>query len=572
MNDPASLRSSPRRKSEDRCGDMLRDAFFHQLHGDDASAIKLYRNVLDRDPGSAKALLGMGKILIEAGQKEKAEKLWVRAARCESLDATTAHYLSHVLRQFSPQTDSRWCARMAVELAPDDATFNYNLGALLANSGLVYEAKEYLERALRLRPGNLDIIRRIGQLGCSDFVFAARAIEVVAPMVERHPGDMDLLNILAKLYWVNLQFADAAVTFHKCHLEADTDVFDSLLFALSLKLSKKHGRAEQAFDELVEVCGTLGANLKDEGRKVRHTAFTARVLACAGRSEESVALFRSNAAGKSPADFEFGEDIYLPRTMERVDRMRKIVRGRDIAIMAHGPSLKDLQSRMHELGGRDICYFGMNRFSAVDAHMLAPIGAEQEVVAVTPPQKINEMMPTIRDFLRKPSANMLITCRGTLDALEAPNPTREAFERAFDEKLLYYSAGGQTPASYVEPLQVLASNTLAVLLPLAALAGPRRIFILGADGGVQWGDHDHTHFGQETKEFNYRLPDEIECRYADLIAADTLDFNLSWEASVNALCILHGVARPPIYNVSPDSRVDIHPKISFDEFIDFVNE
>ena len=218
MTSPASSPHGPRHIGEGALEDMLGDAFFHQLHGDDVSAINLYRDVLEGDRDNAKALLGMGKILFEAGEKDDAEKYWMRAIKCTPLDAATAHYLSLAIRNFARPAEARWCARKAVELAPGDATFNYDLGALLSNSGLVYEAKEYLERAVQLRPGNVDIVRGMGQFCCTDFVFAARGIELVAPLVEQHPDDMDLLNILAKLYWVNQRFSDAAEALRKFHL------------------------------------------------------------------------------------------------------------------------------------------------------------------------------------------------------------------------------------------------------------------------------------------------------------------------------------------------------------------
>lgn len=63
---------------------------------------------------------------------------------------------------------------------------------------------------------------------------------------------------------------------------------------------------------------------------------------------------------------------YLPNSKESINHLRRIINGRAVAILAAGPSIKELEERISELRHADICYFGFNQF-VQETHILLQI-------------------------------------------------------------------------------------------------------------------------------------------------------------------------------------------------------
>jgi hypothetical protein len=77
---------------------------------------------------------------------------------------------------------------------------------------------------------------------------------------------------------------------------------------------------------------------------------------------------------------DFSSSVYLPNSEERIDALRKIIAGRPVAILAAGPSIENLERRIHELRHKDICYFGLNQFFVQETHILQKIEKKLSVV------------------------------------------------------------------------------------------------------------------------------------------------------------------------------------------------
>ncbi len=71
---------------------------------------------------------------------------------------------------------------------------------------------------------------------------------------------------------------------------------------------------------------------------------------------------------------------YLPDTEERIERLRRVINKRPVAIILHGPSVTELEERITELDDCDICYFSLNAFRVPEKHILQKINRNLSIV------------------------------------------------------------------------------------------------------------------------------------------------------------------------------------------------
>src|SRR3989344_3661991 len=136
---------------------------------------------------------------------------------------------------------------------------------------------------------------------------------------------------------------------------------------------------------------------------------------------------------------------YLSKSQDRVERLRKIIAGRPVAILSAGPSIKELEKRIDELRDLNICYFGINRFFIQENYILQKINKRFSIITATLPTPDEGPLPPILDkvinFLDRNDDNMLVSGLSNFhsNSRELINPdfNLQKFFDKYDKKLLF---------------------------------------------------------------------------------------------------------------------------------------
>jgi hypothetical protein len=186
---------------------------------------------------------------------------------------------------------------------------------------------------------------------------------------------------------------------------------------------------------------------------------------------------------------------------------------------------------------------------------------------------VRSWFPELQRFLSRPSPNSLLTVRYALSGLGELGTAAAEFVARYDERLLFAQHAGGPPLPS-RPLHFQHSNSLGLLLPLLVLSRPRRIFLVGADGG--------GHPRMKRPYFFYEDVDKESGQQDFLERPDLLSYQgnperleetnrrlrveaiSSDETLRRTLLFIEGifdVPIPPIYNVCPHSSHVAYPRI-----------
>jgi tetratricopeptide (TPR) repeat protein len=302
----------------------------------------------------------------------------------------------------------------------------------------------------------------------------------------------------------------------------------------------------------------------DDDRSAKR-AVLARVLIALGQREQALAQYAHMMRDAAGAEPWYDPDLYLPDTPGRIRRLRRLVGGRDVLVLCHGPSIAALEAWRNGFAALDVCIAALNRFRVFETGFLAASGRTVDVLLETQPKGVQPHIDQIVEFLERETPNLLITARWVMDRLGRQCPPRRAIEARFDDKLLYYGgSGGIQPATPRNPLRYVYGNSLSTLIGLMATGGARRIFLFGADGGVPHGS-TATHYGLQSADFRLRITAPMRETIAASLHADAVDFRGAVETALVAVEGLFGIAAPPIFNVSPASALQVFPRITHDD-------
>ena len=111
-----------------------------------------YRASLSKRPGFVEALLGLGKVEGELGDRAGARREYERALAASPNDPMVAMIYAVFLAKNGLNGDAVALYRRAIAIAPDYLQAWVNLGALYRDQGKFKEAKECYEQAIRLAP------------------------------------------------------------------------------------------------------------------------------------------------------------------------------------------------------------------------------------------------------------------------------------------------------------------------------------------------------------------------------------------------------------------------------------
>jgi tetratricopeptide (TPR) repeat protein len=299
----------------------------------------------------------------------------------------------------------------------------------------------------------------------------------------------------------------------------------------------------------------------------------ALLLLQAGRSAEAIAILRSIRDNAVAEGFNFERPEYLTSTPRRLQRLRDIVAGRDLVAFLPGPSLADFAPRLDELAGADFAAAALGSFPPIERELKARLGRGADFLAATHPSLVGAWYPELQEFFARPSPTLLLTSHYALSNLQAHGTDLEKFVAQHDDRLLLaYPAGG--PPLPSRPLHFEGGNSLSFLAPLMVIGRPKRIFIVGADGGghpnfkrpyFYYNDIDadgpEQGFAHRQELISYKnRPERLQEANRRLRLA-AIECDRIVLTAFRFLECIFDVPIPPIFNVCPHSAHEAFPRI-----------
>ena len=260
---------------------------------------------------------------------------------------------------------------------------------------------------------------------------------------------------------------------------------------------------------------------------------------------------------------------YLPNTEARIERLRRVINKRPVAILLHGPSIAELETKITKLDDCDICYFGLNSFTGVENHILQQIECNLSLIMCGGPLGLYETINNhnMIDFLERQEDNIFFSERASFHVLEAEGFNVDKFIKKHDKKLLFYKSvpavsittqTGMEPLfllvpSVEYPLHFLRQSSLSLMLSLALIGEAPMVAVFGADGG-----------GISGQELYYRETGSHDAPEESL-TWDTERFNLVMPLMLEKIYKMYNLRPVDIINCSVQSHYTPLRKLSYDE-------
>jgi tetratricopeptide (TPR) repeat protein len=112
-------------------------------------ARQAYQEVLQRDPKSVEALLGLGQLYQVTGETDKLREVEHRAKTLHPTNPKVWAWVAVRRAQAKDFDAAAECYHQATKLDPDNRLYRIHLGLTLARSGRYDECREWLMRAMR---------------------------------------------------------------------------------------------------------------------------------------------------------------------------------------------------------------------------------------------------------------------------------------------------------------------------------------------------------------------------------------------------------------------------------------
>lgn len=533
----------------------------------------VFQQALQINPSHAEVNFLIGEYALRADKPRIARRFLQRSVGTDASLPSPMKLLADVYSKLGHYFDAEEYYTALNRLLPDSPQIKRNLGELRRTLGMMDESAEVFEEAIALEPDNainwLELADTVGD-SYSRFQESEHLLRRAVLLAS---SDGDILLRAATRHSKDGRFAEALVALDRfMEAHATTEVHPLYSYSRSLLLSSlgRHDEARSALLEIRPEClrvleaGDLPQVRRSAGSVAYELAGLAvQVLGALGDWDEVQRVAREFAAQCPPSTFEFDETYYLPNSLARIDEFARLVDGRDIAIIAHGPSLRELESRIGELEGQDIFYVTFNRFPQVEDRILSKIGRRLDAIMTGNPRDFRDYEDRILEFCERPEKNLAILSSYAASGIRFDRLEDRPFTELYDHKLLYFHSQYYYPPVPSHPLHFQAGNTLSVAIPLMVLGAPKRIFLFGADGG---GD---THGRSGPYFFSNETTDENEAKIAAEVmrrmCLEAAECDLNARVSMHMVSALYNKPIPPIYNCSPHSNHKAFEKLTYDE-------
>jgi hypothetical protein len=272
-------------------------------------------------------------------------------------------------------------------------------------------------------------------------------------------------------------------------------------------------------------------------------------------------------AGKQTSRLNFSH--YLPDTEARIERLRRVINGRPVAIILHGPSARELEARVTELKDCDICYFGLNAFRTPETSILQKIGRTYSVVMYSAIEYgVDSQIDNVIAFLDRQEDNMFISERDSFYVLEKNGGfSLDKFIQKYDKKLLFIT-GVPTITITIEsslylrtpsleyPLHFLRQSSFSILLSLALIGEAPMVVVFGGDGGRIKGED--LYYRDSASKLSESILEQS-------LAFDTKVFNMTMPVMLDKIYKMYNLKSVDIVNCSMWSNYTPMRKLSYDD-------
>ncbi|MBU4289005.1 MAG: glycosyltransferase [Proteobacteria bacterium] len=256
----------------------------------------------------------------------------------------------------------------------------------------------------------------------------------------------------------------------------------------------------------------------------------------------------------------FTSKDYLPNSEERIEHLQKIIDGRPVAILAAGPSIKELEKRISELRHADICYFGLNDFSVQEAHILQQINNHLSVVMCSDHINLSKYLKAIINLLDRDEDNMFVS-EIWRDILKPTELDFYHFSNKYDRKLIFFSLNlERTVPNSNFPLHFIVSNSLLVLIQLAIIGKASKIVLFGADGYCE----------NDGEAYYNNICESDDVRRKSVIDDTNRYFNPIAPIAIRNIYKTYNLAPIDILNCSESSFYTPFPIISYDDAFEYL--
>ena len=545
------------------------------LHDDGkyVEAIALFEKILHQDPTHAEANFLTGEMALATENPKVAIRFLQRAVGSMPDLPSPLNTLAKAYLRLGHYADAERCYLRLVELMPDNVQLYLNLAELQRSLLKIDSAIAAYERAIELKP---DSARNWIELA-ETFALSYKRFDERDAALQRASeigwDDYQVLYGVARRHLLEGQHDEALRHFERVvDIMGDGEVHPAFHyeFAHAYRYAGREAEAQEELEcalrssERVFGVGDLPLLSEVGGRVVfEFASFCVMILDALGRRDDAIQTAK-RIARECPVDsFDFNPSFYLPNTLEQIEAFKRIVGNRDIALLVHGPSIRQLEERIGELAGQDVCYASLNQFPRMEESMLPKIGEKLDLVMIGNPLSFSEHEEQIYEFLSRDDDNMFITSEFATTGMDAARVGNGGFKQAFASKLIYFESQFYYPPMPARPLHFPSGNTLSVLLPFLLLGEPRRIFLFGSDGGGDSKSRNGAYFFSDAPESDVDHRRVTETYRRLRLDARQCDQNVG--PSMITVSAMYGVPMPEVYNVCLDSAYEAFPKISYDE-------
>jgi hypothetical protein len=226
------------------------------------------------------------------------------------------------------------------------------------------------------------------------------------------------------------------------------------------------------------------------------------------------------------------------------------------AILAHGSSLSELESRIEEFRNKDIVWCGMNYFNPSE-EILKKIDKSFSIVFDCSTVKNNKAyeiysrLPRLKEFLNRENTTYITLKTGRDNLYELRNRIGDNFNEKYNDKIIYGESLNMDCNQFCVSLHLY----IACLLKLNA----RNIILFGADGGGTYGNSVNSYFQADKILADKQLADNISYN----MVGDTNNVNSSFNPIMQSI---FGYI-PEILNCSSISTYNVFKKVTYDEIL-----
>ena len=224
-----------------------------------------------------------------------------------------------------------------------------------------------------------------------------------------------------------------------------------------------------------------------------------------------------------------------------------------VAILLQGPSVSELEDKIHLFKDKDWIWASLNRFQMMEEYILSKIGKEFDIVYSSNDGRFDQELESIRNFISK-EGNLFITSKDKVDQHSG----------IFDGCSAYIDSMGEEFITEISD-STRSPNSLTCLLFSLGRLGAKDIYLFGCDGVSREGKfYYHQERYPESKNLAPpQSPNEVQ----HSLVYDTLHMNLYFWSNWDSVMPY----RPRIINVNPESTVNCFEKCSYEEVVDVVS-